>query len=351
MGLAVVPVDEGTDQARLEVSHAAHPLAAIVPGRVKQTALQLGRTVTEGDVLLELDATDSQLALRAKQALVTSLESRRVALEKEIDAERATLESQKQGRVVGRDEAQAKITQAQSHAKFAAGQAERAKKLHASNTIPIAEAEKLFAEAETSAAALTEVQAALQRMDRDRLALENERQTRIVRLERETVELQGESDIELAAIQRLEHDISEHQLRAPISGRIGEVVEVRVGSVIAVAQKLGAIIPPGSPRAVAQFSPVVVGRLKPGQPARLRLAGFPWTQYGTVPAKVSNIDTEPRDGLIRVELTLHPLPTSRIPLEHGLTGSVEIEVERVTPAVLLLRASGQYLGTRRRGTP
>ena len=167
MGLAVVPVYEVTDQARLEVSHAAHPLAAIVPGRVKQTALQLGRTVTEGDVLLELDATDSQLALRAKQALVTSLESRRVALEKEIDAERATLESQKQGRVVGRDEAQAKITQAQSHAKFAAGQAERAKKLHASNTIPIAEAEKLFAEAETSAAALTEVQAALQRMDRD----------------------------------------------------------------------------------------------------------------------------------------------------------------------------------------
>ena len=65
----------------------------------------------------------------------------------------------------------------------------------------------------------------------------------------------------------------------------------------------------------------------------------------------STVLTGSSDGLIRVELTLHPLPTSRIPLEHGLTGSVEIEVERVTPAVLLLRASGQYLGTRRRGTP
>ena len=31
----------------------------------------------------------------------------------------------------------------------------------------------------------------------------------------------------------------------------------------------------------------VVGRIRPGQPARLRLEGFPWTQYGTVAATVA----------------------------------------------------------------
>ena len=118
------------------------------------------------------------------------------------------------------------------------------------------------------------------------------------------------------------------------------------GSVVQAAQKLCVIVPAGSPRAVAQFSPAVVGRLKSGQSARIRLAGFPWTQYGRLPASVTNIDTEPKDGLIRVELSLAPRPTSRIPLDHGLTGSVEIEVDRISPAVLLLRAAGQYLGTR-----
>ena len=107
--------------------------------------------------------------------------------------------------------------------------------------------------------------------------MENERQTRVVRLERETVELGGDIDIEQATIRRLERDITERQVRAPVSGKIGEVTDVRVGSVVAAGAKLCAIVPTGSPRAVAQFSPVVVGRLKPGQPARLRLAGFPWT--------------------------------------------------------------------------
>ena len=87
MGLAAVPVYEVTEQARLEVSRAAHPLAASVPGRVVRSELQLGRTVVEGDVLVELDATDATLAVREKNARITSLESRRVALDKEIDAE------------------------------------------------------------------------------------------------------------------------------------------------------------------------------------------------------------------------------------------------------------------------
>ena len=193
---------------------------------------------------------------------------------------------------------------------------------------------------------MTEAKAAQKRSDGDRLALEHERQTRIVRLERESVEFVGDIDIERAAIQRLERDLTDRKLRAPVAGRIGEVADVRVGSVVQAAQKLCVIVPAGSPRAIAQFSPVVVGRLKSGQPARLRLDGFPWTQFGTLPASVTDIDTEPRDNLIRVELSLSPRPTSKISLDHGLTGSVEIEVERVTPFVLLLRAAGRYLGTR-----
>jgi len=59
---------------------------------------------------------------------------------------------------------------------------------------------------------------------------------------------------------------------------------------------------------------------------------------------VSAVGGELRDGKVRVELELAPLPGSRIPLQHGLPGSVEVDVERATPAELVFRASGRALG-------
>ncbi|HBL26462.1 MAG TPA: hypothetical protein DD490_06475, partial [Acidobacteria bacterium] len=53
------------------------------------------------------------------------------------------------------------------------------------------------------------------------------------------------------------------------------------------------------------------------------------------------LGSEPRDGRIRVELTLRPRPGSRLPLQHGLPGTVEVEVEKVSPAVLVLRTVGK----------
>ena len=86
-----------------------------------------------------------------------------------------------------------------------------------------------------------------------------------------------------------------------------------------------------------------MGRIQTGQRARLRLEGFPWTEYGGVSATVSNVAGEPRSGRVRVELAVNPDPASSIPLQHGLPGTIEVEVERVSPAVLLLRAAGRRL--------
>jgi membrane fusion protein (multidrug efflux system) len=69
----------------------------------------------------------------------------------------------------------------------------------------------------------------------------------------------------------------------------------------------------------------------------MRLASFPWTQYGSLSAVVTRIAGEARDGKIRVELSVSSDAPSSIPLQHGLPGTVEIEVEQVSPATLLLR--------------
>ena len=66
-----------------------------------------------------------------------------------------------------------------------------------------------------------------------------------------------------------------------------------------------------------------------------------WVGWPTV----ASVAHETRDGQIRVELSLTPDFTSAIPLQHGLAGTVEVEVERVTPVTLVLRTVGKRLGT------
>jgi len=97
----------------------------------------------------------------------------------------------------------------------------------------------------------------------------------------------------------------------------------------------------GASTVVAQFSPAVQGRIQPGQTARLRLDSYPWLQYGTVPAVVTTVPRTPRDGWLEVRLTIAEEPPAPITLDFGMTGVVEVAVEEVSPAELLLRAAGR----------
>src|SRR5262249_24740888 len=122
------------------------------------------------------------------------------------------------------------------------------------------------------------------------------------------------------------------------------------GSVVRGAETIGSIVPRGEPRAVALFPVAAVGRVRPGQPARLRLDGFPWTQYGVDSARGAGVGDRARARLVRVELALNGDPASAIRLGHGLSGSAEVEVDHVSPATLVLRVAGQYLVARRLST-
>jgi membrane fusion protein (multidrug efflux system) len=115
--------------------------------------------------------------------------------------------------------------------------------------------------------------------------------------------------------------------------------------VVRQGDTLGVVLPAGALRVVASFLPAVaLGRVRTGQPARLRLDGFPWAQYGSLAATVTSVATEARDGAIRVELHLPAATPTAIPLQHGLPGAVEVEVERISPATLVLREVGKHLG-------
>jgi hypothetical protein len=67
----------------------------------------------------------------------------------------------------------------------------------------------------------------------------------------------------------------------------------------------------------------------------------PGTQYGSVSGVVERVAQEVRDGNVRVELLIQESGATRIPLQHGLPGSLQIAVDETSPASLAWRAAGR----------
>jgi len=342
-----VSLYEVSDVARLEVNRSVHSLESPVAGRVVASHLALDREVKAGEVLVELDVRAEQLALDEARARVTAIGPQIRALEGEIEAKRRSLDETEQGNLAALEEARADQREAESLAELAEKEAERAATLHQSGVISEAELNRKQTEAERLRAAARSRGTAVTRVGREVRAGASDRLADLQRLQRELDALHGEEQELRASSDRLAFEIERRRIRAPFDGRLGEIADLRIGQVIEEGETVGAVVPSGTLRAVAEFRPArALGRIRPGQPGRIRLAGFPWTEYGTVAVRVENVASEPRDAAVRVELAVEPTLDSRIPLQHGLPGAVEIEVERISPAALVLRAAGRMLAPR-----
>jgi membrane fusion protein (multidrug efflux system) len=177
----------------------------------------------------------------------------------------------------------------------------------------------------------------------DRQVRLGDRGATLARLERERVEGLGRGRACEVALARLEQEVELRAVRAPVDGVIREFTPTPEGSQVASGHRFALVVPGAEPRIIAEFeASQAVGRLRPGQPARLRLQAFPWTRHGVVEARVRSAATEPRGGLVRVELTPLRVPPS-IHLEHGLHGTLEVITELATPLDLLLRMAGQAI--------
>jgi multidrug resistance efflux pump len=127
---------------------------------------------------------------------------------------------------------------------------------------------------------------------------------------------------------------------ASAAGLLGAVTDLRIGAPVHPGDELGAVVPSYGLKIVADFlAPAAIGRIFPGQAARLRLSH--WTEGTSLAATIARVSSPTADGHVQVELELQPNHAERIALQHGLSGTVEVEVEQVTPATLVLRASGR----------
>ncbi len=334
---------EVTDSARLEVDRAAYPVQARVAGRIFASHATLGQLVRAGDILVDLESDSEKLSLGEE---ITRLKS----VDPQLEALRAQTGVLDQGRHeernvlnVAQEEARAKYREAEAQWKQAEVDAERERLLFNEKLIAESEYLKSRADAQSKRAAADSLQLAVSRLDPELRVRETDRDARNRQILTDTTKLDAQRATSLATIRRLEYEIERKRIRAPISGRLAEFAVLRPGGYVEEGDKLGVILPEGKLRIVADFAPAALGRLRPGQPAKLRLNGFPWAQYGSIGATVDRVAGEIRDGRVRVELALDSNSSSRIPLQHGLPGMVEVEVERVSPAALVLRSTGQAL--------
>lgn len=342
--LGRVAVYEVSSAARLEVSEAARTVDARAEGRIVVTHLELGRAVHANDVLVELDADEAQLRLEEERARLQTLSPQVDAVQREISAEVRALEAAQRAARVALDLARSQLAEAEAPAQLADDEVARLGRLRADALVPEIDEVRAKAEAQKRHAAVESLKLAIERLERSQQTDDQDRRARTERLQSDLARLRGDISTSQAAIRRLENDIERRRIRASITGTIGEVAELRAGAFVAEGQKLAAILPEGRLRVVAEFAPSsALGRVRPGQPARVRLVGFPWTEYGSIAATVETVASEIRAGTVRVELAIQPDPSSAVPFQHGLPGSVEVEVERVAPASLVLRAGGRLL--------
>jgi multidrug resistance efflux pump len=339
-----VAVYAPTISARLEVAREGHAIAAPVSGRVVGRSLVNGSRVNAGDVLLALVARAEHLARNEAQAKLAPSARQTGSLLDELRAAEQALQLESRAAVAARDEADARTKEAMSAAELAADEARRLTELRRHGLVSELELIRSQKQADEKQGELASRQFAANRLAQDLEARRQDRVARLARLRSELAELEGAQNEAAATSNRIDHEIAQREIRAPISGTLAEVSALTPGTVIQAGDRIGTIVPDGSLRVVGLFEPsVALGRVRPGQPARVRLQGFPWTQYGSADARVTLVAGEVQDGRVRVELDLQRTATTTIPLQHGLPAEVDVEVERISPLAMVLRAAGARL--------
>jgi hemolysin D len=115
-----------------------------------------------------------------------------------------------------------------------------------------------------------------------------------------------------------------HQLKAPVSGTVQQLVLNTIGGVVQPAQALMVIVPDGAkPVVEANVLNRDIGFIRVGQPVRVKLEAYPFTDYGVVPGVVETIS---RDAIDLSQPDTPQRDERGRPVQQGLVYSARIRL-------------------------
>ncbi len=343
--LSDVTLYERSHAARVEAGAAPWRLSSMVSGKVRDSRLEVGRRVTAGEILLAIDDDGARLRVAHEEATIAGMRSRLSGLRRQLERAEVVAVLARRAASDGRRAAAARLSGANAEYDFAADAASRMQAQAQRGGIAEVDARRSRAEAERARGARDELAA-----DALRVALDGE--ARIADLQAQSDRLRGEGDqlaqeitAREASLQVARIEAERFLLRAPVDGVIGETTPLSTGALIDVGMRIATIVPNRRLLIVASFDPArTLGRLRAGQQARFKLDAFPWTQFGSVPARVLRVASEPGERGLRVELEPLGGSADAIRLRHGLSGAVEVAVDSLSPFALLFRTAGLAIG-------
>jgi multidrug resistance efflux pump len=348
MSCARVAVYASASKARIEVSRMANRVSALEEGKIVMLRCELGRDVVAGEVLVEIDSSVERGQLDEQLAELSSLRAKASAIRDQIAAERERRESRAHLDQLATEQAAFGVQQADVVAARQQVATSIAQQLHEQRFAPRMDAVNAEAELTEARLVLAKAGVEIERLRASQRYEDSSELARIAELKRQLAELEAEQPITTAAIATTKARIARRRVAAPVSGKLGNITPLQVGDVVKSGEVIATVIPSDDVRVVAELAPDdAVGRVLPGQHARVRLSAFSWVEFGMVEATVTHVASEPRDGTIRVELVLNGARKRDVPIQHGLTGSVDIRVDDVAPWVLLTRSIGSSVGNAR----
>jgi membrane fusion protein (multidrug efflux system) len=273
---------EDTDDAQVDGNVSA--VSARVPGTVTAVHVEDNQRVHAGDLLVELDPTDLEVAVAQAKAAVAQAEAAMAAEQPSVSitetsnvAAVRSAEADVESARTDLEAAQRDADQAEATAKLAESQLARAKQLVAGGSISPSDFDQRAAAADVARAGAAAARQHLEgrraklgaALTRQREVLQNAPRTLVTR--QASVQVR-QANLELAQAQLRQAQLSLGYARvlAPADGIVGRRT-VNVGDRVQPGQQLAALTQTGELWVTANFRETQVRLMRPGQPAEIHV--------------------------------------------------------------------------------
>jgi membrane fusion protein (multidrug efflux system) len=331
-----VPSDtESTDNAytNVEVSQ----VMPLVGGPVKRVLVVNSQRVQAGDVLLELDDTDLQLAVDQAEAAL-GLARRKV---RQLDANDENLAAQEQARIADEGTARADFARANADLDKGLRDQERAEKLSVGGWVAGAKLDDTKTVVQQARASVAQAAARIEAAKAAQAAATGARRANHVLVEDATVETNPEVMAAKAKLSQTKVDLARAVIRAPVDGIIDQR-SVTVGQRVQAGNAVMVVVPLKEMYVDANFKEVQLGRVRPGQPVRVtsdlygsdvvyrgRVVGFgggTGSAFAVIPAQNATGNWIKVVQRLPVRIQLDPAELRVHPLRVGLSMHAVIDI-------------------------